>query len=45
MSDTKHIESPPLSDEEIKDIKEFYSYPDEHKTGTLQELLDELHSD
>ena len=36
---------PPLSDEEIRDIKEFYSYPDEHKTGTLQELFDELHSD
>ncbi len=43
MSGTKQLESPPLSDEEIRDIKEFYAHPEGHKKGTLQELLDELH--
>ena len=45
MSDVKQIDSPPLSDEEIADIKEFYSNPKDHKVGTLKKLLDELHSD
>lgn len=45
MSKTKQIDSPPLSDEEIRDIEEFYNHPKDHKVGTLTELLDELHSD
>ncbi len=45
MSDTKQVDSPPLTDEEIKDIKEFYSNPKDHKVGTLKELLEELHGD
>ncbi len=45
MPETKQIDSPPLTDEEIKDIKEFYKHPEDHKVGTLKELLEELHSD
>ena len=43
MSDTEQIESPPLSDEEIKDIKEFYAHPEDRKIVTFDELLEELH--
>ncbi len=45
MSDIKQIDSPPLSDEEIADIKEFYNNPQDRKVVTLKELLEELHSD
>ena len=38
MSD---VDSPPLSDEEIADIKEFYNNPQDRKVVTLKEL----HSD
>ena len=37
--------SPPLSAEEIKDIDDFYAHPEEHKVGTINELLAELHSE
>ncbi len=45
MYDVKQIESPPLSDEEIKDVEEFYRHPEDHTVGTLKKLLEELHSD
>ncbi len=45
MSDKVQVDSIPLSSEEIKDVKNFYSNPKEHKTGTLKELLEELHRD
>ncbi len=35
--------SPPLSDEEIQDINDFHNHPENRKTGTLSELLAELH--
>ncbi|NOJ27974.1 MAG: hypothetical protein DA330_08210 [Nitrososphaera sp.] len=38
-------ESAPLSDEEILDIDEFYSNKSDHKIRSLDELLEELHSD
>jgi hypothetical protein len=44
VSKTK-IESPPLSEEEINDIKEFYANKKDHKIHNLDDLLDELHSD
>lgn len=42
---THQIDSPPLTEDEIADIEYFYSHPEEHKTYTLKELLEELHSD
>lgn len=45
MSDTIQADSPPLTAEEIKDVEDFYSHPEDHKVGTLKELLEELHSD
>lgn len=45
MSDTIQADSPPLTAEEIKDIEDFYSHSEDHKVGTLKELLEELHSD
>ena len=44
MSGTTRANSPPLSDEEIKDIDYFYNHPEEHRVLTLKELLEELHS-
>ena len=44
MSGTTKADSPPLSDEEIKDIDYFYNHPEEHRVLTLKELLEELHS-
>lgn len=45
MSDTIQADSPPpLTAEEIKDVEDFYSHPEDHKVGTLKELLGELHS-
>ena len=44
MSGTTRADSPPLSDEEIKDIDYFYNHPEEHRVLTLKELLEELHS-
>ncbi len=43
MSKIKQIDSPPLTDEEIADIKEFYAHPEEHRVVTLEECLKELH--
>ena len=44
MSDTqRQIDSPPLSDEEMADIDEYYAHPEEHVQGTLEEFLKELH--
>jgi hypothetical protein len=45
MSKTKQVDSPPLSDEEIDDIEEFYLHPEDHKIGSLDDLLKELHRD
>ena len=45
MPEAKQIDSPPLSDEEIKDIEEFYAHPEDRKIVTFDELLEELHSD
>lgn len=44
MPDTIQVDSPPLTAEEIKDVEDFYSHPEDHKVGTLKELLGELHS-
>jgi hypothetical protein len=45
LEKAKPIESPPLSEEEIKDIKEFYANKKDHKIRTLDEILEELHSE
>ena len=45
MSDTIQADSPPLSNEEIKDIEDFYKHPEDRKIGTLKELFEELYSD
>ena len=44
MSDMIRTDSPPLTDEELKDVEDFYGHPENHKVGTLKELLEELHS-
>ena len=45
MSDTIQADSPPLSNEEIKDIEDFYKHLEDRKIGTLKELFEELYSD
>lgn len=45
MSDTVQVDSPPLTVEEIKDVEDFYNHPEDHKAGTLKELLEDLHND
>lgn len=45
MSGTIQVDSPPLTDEGISDIEDFYSHSEDHKVGTLKELLEKLHSD
>ena len=42
MPDTIQVDSPPLTYEEIKDVEDFYNHPEDHKVGTLKELLEEL---
>lgn len=44
MPDTIQTDSPPLTDDELKDVKDFYSHPENHKVGTLKELLEELYN-
>lgn len=44
MPDTIQIDSPALTDDELKDVKDFYSHPENHRVGTLKELLEELHN-
>jgi len=41
----QQTDSPPLTEDEIADIEYFYSHPEEHKTYTLEELLEELRND
>ena len=44
MPDTIQVDSPPLTDEEIKDVEDFYNHLEDRKVGTLKEF-EELHSD
>ncbi len=41
MPDTQ-TDSPPLSEEEIAAILEFYAHPEEHKTTSAEEFIKEL---
>jgi len=45
LEKSKTAESPPLTEDEIADVDEFYSNKNDHKICSLAELLDELHSE
>ncbi len=44
VSDTVQADSPQLSAEEIRNVEDFCSHPEDHKVGTLKELLEDLRS-